>query len=510
MNEEITAMKLKIELMKAETAATKTKNQQDRIKIQQDLILIQQNKIKAKELVRIDSNKKIETKLESKNAKQIESDNFSNMILSFQDENPVHYDTSKNYWSFNWQTRCYEMVDDIEIMVRLTQLTGIQITKGNEKFEFLEEIRQSGRRKSPKPLPPEFIQFRNKVINIETDEEFHADPGFLYVSPIPWALSDKTDTPTIDNLFNSWVHESHVITLYEIIAYCCFKRYPIAKEFFLIGSGRNGKSQFLKIISKFIGEDNVVSTDLNDIANSRFEAVRLFKQSVAFVSETDSKTITKTSTLKALTGEDFIKGENKGKTGFDFINYAKIIIASNDLPQTTDKTDGFYRRAFILDFPNKFRDTGTPITDTIPQEEYENLGRKLIPILKNLLKKGSFTNDGSIEVKQRRFEGKSNPINEFINQAYSDDINSRIKMDDFQINFNKWRIFRKIPVMSNRKIFTSVKESGYEIKQMTERGIKIQYIIGLNFKPIENDEFGLTQHLKEQEESFRTHEKKLL
>jgi putative DNA primase/helicase len=487
MEETIESMKLKLEMMKVEAEANKIKNQQDRIKIQQDKISIQQNK------------------LESKNMKEIESDNFSKMINDFQGENPIHYDTGKNYWSWNWQTRCYNIVDDTDIMVKLTQLTGVQITKGNEKFEFLEEIRQIGRRNAPKNLPANFIQFKDKIVNIDTDEEFYADPSYLYVSPIPHNLGDSDKTPIIDKLLGEWVHESHVVTLYEIMAYCMYKRYPIAKEFFLIGEGRNGKSQYLKIISKFIGEDNTVSTDLNDIANSRFEAVRLFKKSVAFVSETDSKVITKTSTLKALTGEDSIKGENKGKDGFDFLNYAKIIIASNDLPETRDKTDGFYRRAFILDFPNKFRDTGTPITDSIPQEEYENLGRKLIPILKGLLRRGVFTNDGSIEYKQTRFEGKSNPINEFINSSYSDDINSRIKMDDFQINFNKWRMFRKIPVMSNKKIFASVKESGYEVKQMTEQGSKVQYIIGLAYKPIEDDEYGLAQHLKEQEESYRNH-----
>jgi putative DNA primase/helicase len=492
MEETIESIKLKLEMMKMEESERKDKIQRDKLN---ERIIVREAKEK------VDANK-----LDSKNAKEIQEDAFSNMIVDFQKENPIHYDTNRNYWAFNWSTRCYEIVDDTAIMVKLTQLTGIQIIKGNEKFEFLELLRQTGRRNAPKELPAHYIQFKDKVVNIKTGKEFHADPSYLYVSPIPHNLGNSNKTPIIDKLFAEWVHPDHIITLYEIIAYCMFKQYPIAKEFFLIGEGRNGKSQYLKIISKFIGENNTVSTDLNDIANSRFEAVRLFKKSVAFVSETDSKTITKTSTLKALTGEDSIKGENKGKDGFDFTNYAKIIIASNELPETRDKTDGFYRRAFILDFPNKFTDTGTPIIDTIPPEEYENLGRKLIPILKGLLKRGTFTNDGSIEYKQTRFEGKSNPINSFINSSYLNDINSRIKMDDFQINFNKWRMFRKIPVMSNKKIFASIKDSGYEVKQMTERGSKIQYIIGLTYKPIEDDEFGLAQHLKEREESWKSHQ----
>ncbi|KKK82765.1 hypothetical protein LCGC14_2800130, partial [marine sediment metagenome] len=46
--------------------------------------------------------------------------------------------------------------------------------------------------------------------------------------------------------------------------------------------------------------------------------------------------------------------EFKGKDIFDFRNYAKLIMATNSLPPTGDKTEGFYRRWKIIDFPKQF------------------------------------------------------------------------------------------------------------------------------------------------------------
>ena len=59
---------------------------------------------------------------------------------------------------------------------------------------------------------------------------------------------------------------------------------------------------------------------------------------------------------------------------FDDINYAKLIIATNNLPATTDKTMGFYRRWMIIDFQSIFR--SKDILKDIPEEEYSYLGLK--------------------------------------------------------------------------------------------------------------------------------------
>ena len=70
--------------------------------------------------------------------------------------------------------------------------------------------------------------------------------------------------------------------------------------------------------------------------------------------ETDFNEMKKTSMLKKLSGGDLIGFEYKRKDPFEDKNYAKITISTNNLPSTSDKTIGFYRRWLIIDFPITF------------------------------------------------------------------------------------------------------------------------------------------------------------
>ncbi len=476
-NETIEELQLKLEILKLE----------EKSKLENKKIEFGKQKLEEKKADRLSREVAATNRLNAKIQQNDANTAFINMVIEFQTKNHIYYDESKRYWAWNWANRTYESCDDTTVMVRLTQMMGIRIIDGHEKFKFLESVRQEGRIHPPKDLPPYCIQFKDKVININNGKEFLASPDCMFTSSLPYNLGSSTNTPIIDKLISEWVHKDNILTVFEIMAYCMYKKYPIHKEFFFVGSGRNGKSQLLKLITNFVGDKNTVSTDLNDIANNQFEGIRLLKKSLAIIAETDNNIIKNTKILKAITSGDTIKGEGKGKDGFDFVNYAKIIIASNDLPETLDKSDGFYRRASIIDFPNKFKDTGNPIIEAIPKEEYENLGLKLIPILKNLLKRGSFHNEGTIENKRARFEAKSNPILEFISQSYIYDINGKVLMDDFKINLEGWLIKRKIaPIKMNGHLFNlKITNTGLKIEREKQEGKHILYIYGLTYKKIE-------------------------
>jgi len=169
------------------------------------------------------------------------------------------------------------------------------------------------------------------------------------------------------------------------------------------------KSKFLQLLTKFIGEDNVTSTELDTLLTSRFEITRLHKKLVCQMGETNFSEINKTSIIKKLTGQDIIGFEYKNKDPFEEINYAKILIATNNLPTTTDKTIGFYRRWMIIDFPNQFNEKKDILKD-IPEEEYNALALKCSLILKDLLETRTFTNEGSVEDRMKRYEDHSNPL----------------------------------------------------------------------------------------------------
>lgn len=384
---------------------------------------------------------------------------------SLQEMYPTWFDPSRNIWMWDKRTFRYTRIDETDILCQITQAMEVEdIYKSHVKNEILECIRITGRMRNVKDTPKEWIQFHDCVVDVTTGERFEPTPDYFFASRIPHNFGKNEDTPTIDKLFTDWVGEENKQTLYEICAYCLYDHYPIHRIFTFIGTGRNGKGQFMTLLKRFIGADNCVSTDLDRISNSRFETAKLYKKKAAFIGETNFNTLSRTNMLKSMSGGDTVPGEFKGRDSFDFVNTAKIIIATNALPETTDKTDGFYRRWMIVDFANKFEE-GKDVIDEIPSWEYENLATKSMKLLRNLLDVGKFYKEGTISERAAKYEAKSNPINKFIEDNCIQDVNEKMPywyLYDRYIEHCDVAGHRKV----TKKEFTSkLKNIGFELKQ---------------------------------------------
>lgn len=417
---------------------------------------------------------------------------YKDNVKLFYEKKPFFYDDEKNlYWFWDSENKKWEMITPIRLVHYLDEklnLNGQTITS-KTKANYLESIRRIGIDKKPKELPKTWIQFKNKIVDLETDKEFEATPEYFSLNPIPWSVGDSEETPIFDKIFKQWVGEEYVQTLYEILSYCLIPDYPIQRLFCLIGGGSNGKSKYLEIVSKFVGDKNVGTTDLDILIDSRFDSAdSLYKKLCCTMGETDFTTLKRTSLLKKLTGGDKIRFEFKNISSFTDINYAKIIISTNSLPTTFDKTDGFYRRWLIVLFPNKFSEK-IDILSTIPDKEYENLSKKSIRILKQILKKREFTNEGSVEDRKKRYEENSNPLKKFINEICIINVNKEIPFFKFYDSFLIFLKQRNMRELSKIEVSKLLNQEGYEIKTRSvlvdsenHRYSSWKFILGLNLK----------------------------
>ena len=267
------------------------------------------------------------------------------------------------------------------------------------------------------------------------------------------------------------------------MAYCMLPDYPIHRAFALCGSGSNGKGCFINILTKLLGKDNVVSSSIENIMQSRFETSGLYKKLACLSGETNFGNISKTDMFKRITGHDPIRFEFKGKNFFTDYNYAKIIVCTNSLPPTLDKTDGYYRRWLTIDFPNKFTEV-MDILNSIPEEEYNALATKCYELLRIILKNRVFSNEGTIEDRKKRYEARSNPMLTFINDNYIRDINGEVIYSDFYeklIDYLTENNFRKMSMIEITKI---LKSEGYETKNKSykdeNRTSSYKIIIGIS------------------------------
>jgi P4 family phage/plasmid primase-like protien len=379
----------------------------------------------------------------------------------FNEIQPLFYDRVGLFWLWNAKKMCWEVVDEVDLLNMINDATGKDVIGSKNRTEIINALKQEGRKSIPKQIKTTWIQFKNKIYDTETGESYPVTPEYFVTNPIPHEVNGNPETPIIDKIFEEWVGKEYVETLHEVVAYCLLPNYPINRLFCFIGGGMNGKTCFLNLLRKFVGEYNCCSTELDALISSRFEVTRLHKKLVCQMGETNFNEINQTSILKKLTGNDLIGFEYKNKTPFEDVNYAKILIATNNLPATTDKTIGFYRRWMIIDFPNQFSEKKDILND-IPDEEYENLATRSIITLNKLLQRRSFTNEGSVEERMKRYEEKSNFLERFIRENTEEDLDLFVTKNSFSKKFASWCKENRLREVSDMSLSATMKKLGYE------------------------------------------------
>jgi len=378
---------------------------------------------------------------------------------------PYFYDKAGLWWLWDSSEYKWMLVDEVDILNMISESTGKDVVKPGERSTILNTLKQEGRKNMPMQAKPHWIQFKDKIYDMNTGDEFIATPKFFVTNPIPWKLEEECyETPVMDRLFEEWVGKDNIETLYEILAYCTIPDYPIHRIFCFIGEGMNGKSCFLNLLRRFVGVSNCCSTELDTLLSSRFEVTRLHKKLVCQMGETNFNEMSKTSLLKKLSGGDLIGFEYKNKNPFEEKNYAKIIIATNNLPTTTDKTIGFYRRWMIIDFPNRFTEAKDVLAE-IPEEEYKSLAARCFITLRDLIKKRAFTNEGTIEERMEKYESKSNFLEKFLELYVTNDSNGYITKADFYKKFKDWCKENRHREMAENSVGAAMKRLGHETKK---------------------------------------------
>lgn len=416
--------------------------------------------------------KRPERKLQDEAMKAFTRESQAEQFCKIQ---PLFYDKTGLFWLWDLQDKYWKSVDDVEILNTINNSFKIDVISSKARNEILNSLKQIGRKNIPQSMSNDLIQFKNGLVQVRHPNELlEPSSSYFITNPIPWNIGKSDSTPIIDKIFKEWVGDEYAPLLYEILAYCMLPDYPLHRIFCLVGNGMNGKSCFLNLLRKLIGNNNITVTELDTLLTSRFEVTRLHKKLACIMGETNFVEMDKTSVLKKLSGGDLIGFEYKGKTPFEDRNYAKIIIATNNLPSTSDKTQGFYRRWIIIDFPNSFNEK-KDILSEIPEDEYPNLIRKCVNILKDVLEKREFTLEGTIEERTKRFEDRSNPFDKFWQECVVEDSTKHITKRNFFETLNHWCKEKRFREISDVSIAKKVKEKGVFDRRVIMDFIDVPY-----------------------------------
>lgn len=415
-------------------------------------------------------------------AAQVFSQDHLALAENFVSRQPLYYDRNLLWWVWDIHNLVWRRVDEIEIMNNLDSVAKLResTTSGGVRSSIIEALRRKARLFQPQEPPESWVQFDKEIIDVSTGEVHNPSPKVFMRNAIPWKLGAGQDTPTIDRLFRSWVAENDVMTLYEILAFCLYRKYFIHRVFAFVGNGRNGKSTYLNLIKRFLGQDNFVTADLKLLLDSRFESASLYLKLACLMGECSDSMLTRTDYLKRLSGGDETRIEFKGKQPFGHTNYAKLIMSMNQIPLTADRTLGFYSRWLIINFnQNTFKEEKEVLSE-IPDAEMENLARKCLNLLQGLLVRGRFRDEGDFTAREKKYEELSNPVGQFIKECCESDVNSEIPIGELYQHLSVWMEKNHHRPMSKDQMSKTLGKLNYEKKliRIDEKPVRCL----LNFK----------------------------
>lgn len=184
------------------------------------------------------------------------------------------------------------------------------------------------------------------------------DHNLLNVLPITWdpAATCPLWLHTLDEMFKGDTDSKDKIMLLQLwFGYCLVPDTSQHKFLWLAGTGANGKSVVLEILSAVVGQENVSHAMLTRLDRA-FVRMTLHGRLVNISSEMKAEDTVSDGYLKAIVAGDCIEAEEKYKPSVSFRPYARIVAATNELPRLLDLSEGFRRRAIILEFNRTFNE----------------------------------------------------------------------------------------------------------------------------------------------------------
>jgi len=203
------------------------------------------------------------------------------------------------------------------------------------------------------------IPVSNGILDWSTGvlEPFSSD--HLFTSKLRAAWDPEADCPLFLEALNTiFAGDQELIDYVFIMLACCIYggKPSDAAGFFLAGGGRNGKSMLLNIFSAILDVDQVSRISPQDLDSTRFAVAELYGKLANISGDVSSTKFKESGMWKKITTGDVVPAEQKFQNPFSFISTATQIVSMNVMADTTDTSDGFFRRLRIVPFNIKFVD----------------------------------------------------------------------------------------------------------------------------------------------------------
>ena len=201
---------------------------------------------------------------------------------------------------------------------------------------------------------PSWLPFQNGALCLETMTLHPHSPE----RPFTWQLPHDYDLQATCSQTQAWLHEAvggahdQVQVLRAYAKAVVTRRVDLQRYLETLGPGGTGKGTYTRLLMALVGCENTVATELKHLEANRFELSQLRGKVLMVITDAERYS-GPVNALKAITGQDFVRMEEKFKAQRTEVAPVMVVVAANEPVQSADYTSGLVRRRLAMAFRHR-------------------------------------------------------------------------------------------------------------------------------------------------------------
>lgn len=235
---------------------------------------------------------------------------------------------------------------------------------------------------------PNMVPFTNGMFNFYDNSIRPRVASDYIVNPLPYDILETTETDEDIQYIRSYIEWLTGESVDLVTAYMGFLFYRSQATIqtmmiFINGktaNGRNGKSELIKLMQAMLGShknySNIKMAELADGQTHKFAKKDLQHKFANFDGDAGANFFKHTEDLKKISADDTILAQVKGKESVTFKSYARLVMATNDLPDFRDDSDGIKERWVLVPFVRKVTSPENAKMWNTPESKFSDANKK--------------------------------------------------------------------------------------------------------------------------------------
>lgn len=305
---------------------------------------------------------------------------------------------------------------------------------------------------------------RNGVLDLDTMKLHNHSHKYRFIAKLPLVYNKDAHCIKILEFLADVLKEKDIEAIQEWFGFMLVREYFLKKAVIIRGEKDTGKTTFINLAIKFIGEENISTKSMQKLSEGKWQTAALYKKHANIADDLTADDVYNGGVFKQITGRSPVDGEEKFGDSFTFINFAKLMFACNRIPRINNDIDdnAFWDRWMIFDFTNVFnaKDKNTnfnKLQDIASEEELSGLLNWAIIGLKRLQKQGYFSYHRDWEINKSIMQGESSNIARFVFDCCESCVDNWISNVDFYERYVEFCRLNSITKESEQKFFKDVR-----------------------------------------------------